>query len=99
MTLAAVDEQNRIDAMPIMTAYPWARWIKLKPAARYSSLGEHRLKDLARQGIIIGYPDPESKRGDWIFDKESIDKYRLRQAGSAVNIEEKLLALKAKIRL
>ena len=53
------------------------RWMKLKQAAAYSSIGEKRLKALADDGEIAGYPDPNSKRGDWIFDKISIDKYRM----------------------
>ena len=88
-----------IDNQPIVTVYPWARWVKLKPAAMYSALGEHRLKDLAKKGVIVGYPDPESKRGDWVFDRESIDKYRLRQASTIISVEDKLLALKAKARI
>lgn len=56
------------------------RWMKLKQAAAYSSIGEKRLKILAEDREIIGYPDPDSKRGDWIFDKDSIDKYRMRPA-------------------
>lgn len=54
------------------------RWMKLKQAAAYSSIGEKRLKTLADDREIVGYPDPDSKRGDWIFDKISIDKYRMR---------------------
>lgn len=75
------------------------RWIKLVPAAKYSSIGQKRLKELARKpgGIIVGYPDPDSKRGDWIFDRESIDKYRIRQVPES--IEQKLLELKAKRRI
>lgn len=53
------------------------RWMKISVATRYSGYGESKLKALAKEGLIRGYQDPESKRGDWIFDKESIDKYRL----------------------
>jgi hypothetical protein len=90
-------DQNSIENT--IAVYSGARWLKLIPASKYSSLGQHRLKNLAKQSVIIGYPDPESKRGDWIFDKESIDKYRLRQAGTSINIQEKLLALKRKARI
>jgi len=82
-----------------LIVFPWGRWIKLKPAVKYSSLGEHRLKELAKKGIIRGFPDPDSKRSDWIFDRESLDKYRLRQSSTTPNIEEKLLAFKAKHRV
>lgn len=54
------------------------RWLKLKQAALYSSIGQKRLKALADDGDIVGYPDPDSGRGDWIFDKDSLDKYRMR---------------------
>lgn len=53
------------------------RWLKLKAAAQYSMIGKDRLKTLAVEKKIIGYQDPDSTRGDWIFDKESIDNYRL----------------------
>lgn len=58
------------------------RWLKLKAAAAYSSLGRKRLKKLAQEGKIIGAPDPESGRGDWIFDRLSLDEYRENQVGS-----------------
>jgi hypothetical protein len=62
---------------PLLTA----RWLKLKDAAAYSSIGKSRLIELAGQGIITGFSDPDSKRGDWIFDKYSLDEYRTNQAG------------------
>ena len=76
-----------------------ARWIKLKEAARYSSLGQHKLKDLAQKRIIRGFKDPDSERGDWIFDRESLDSYRLRQAGNEPTIHEKVLAIMKDVRL
>lgn len=53
------------------------RWAKLKPAAQYASIGQKRLKALAKSGKVVGYKDPESGRGDWIFDLRSIDRYRI----------------------
>jgi len=53
------------------------RWMKLSVAANYSGYGMSKLKELATRGSIRGYQDPDSKRGDWVFDKESIDEYRL----------------------
>ena len=91
--MLTVNKNITENATPVII-YNGARWLKLIPAAIYSSLGQHRLKELAKKGVIVGYPDPDSKRGDWIFDRESLDKYRRRQAPP--NIEEKLLALKAK---
>lgn len=55
--------------------------MKLKMAAFYSGVGKERLKDLARDGHIKGFQDPDSKRGDWIFDKRSLDTYRENQVG------------------
>jgi hypothetical protein len=54
------------------------RWLKLSAAAKYASINVKKLKILAKNGDITGYQDPDSKRADWIFDKESIDKYRLK---------------------
>ncbi len=79
--------QNCAENIPV-------RWVKLIPAARYSSIGQKRLKLLAKRGLITGFPDPESKRKDWVFDIYSIDKYRLRQAPET--IEEKLVAFRAR---
>jgi len=52
------------------------RWLKLTAAAQYASINRHRLKQLAIDGMIIGYQE-DAERGDWIFDKDSIDSYRL----------------------
>ena len=65
-----------------------ARWLKLKPAARYSSIGTQKLKRLAENGMITGFPDPDSGRGDWIFDRHSIDSYRAEQSRQ---LQEKIL--------
>ena len=53
------------------------RWMKLTAAIKYSGYGRVKLLELAERKDIIGYQDPDSARGDWIFDKESIDAYRL----------------------
>lgn len=52
------------------------RWLRLKVAAQYASLGQKKLKDMAKAGTIAGYQDKDSGRGDWIFDRLSIDQYR-----------------------
>lgn len=54
------------------------RWLKIKQAAAYSGIGQKRLKVLAENGEIIGYSDPDSGRGDWIFDRNSLDDYRMK---------------------
>ena len=55
------------------------RWMKLSKATRYSSMCKKRLMALAENGTIIGFSDPDNKRGDWVFDRKSIDDYRLNQ--------------------
>ena len=68
------------------------RWLSLKDAARYSHIGTHRLIEMAKEGIIRGVQDPDSKRRDWIFDRLTIDAYREDQM-SAPTIREKALAV------
>lgn len=82
----------------MLTAYKniSPRWIKLIPAAKYSSIGKDRLKDLAKKGIIIGFSDPDNKRGDWLFDKESIDNYQLKKAPET--IKQKMVEFHARKR-
>ena len=54
----------------------WPRWMPLKMASHYGNIGIKRLKQLAADGSVRGFKDPDSGRGDWVFDKLSIDKYR-----------------------
>lgn len=75
------------------------RWIKLKEAAEYSAIGRHRLKELAAIKAILGFQDPDSKRGDWIFDRNSLDEYRVRQYGDDSTAREKALAIMRNVRL
>jgi hypothetical protein len=75
------------------------RWLKLKAASEYASIGQHRLKELALKKTIRGFQDPDSKRGDWIFDVKSLDEYRERQAGRFVSPHEKALAILKGIRV
>lgn len=77
---------------------PCGRWLTLKEACRYSSIGLHRLKKLASDGTIKGTPDPDNGRGDWIFDKESIDAYREGQM-TVIGAREKALAILKGVRL
>ena len=53
------------------------RWMKISAAATYSGYSRVQLLKLAKRKDITGYQDPDSARGDWIFDKESIDEYRM----------------------
>ena len=66
------------------------RWLKLTAAVKYSGYGRPKLIELAEQDKIIGYQDPDSLRGDWIFDKESIDEYRL---SHVFNSRQKILSI------
>ena len=69
-----------------------ARWISLKAAAHYSNIGQKRLISLAESSAVVGFRDPDSGRSDWIFDKESLDEYRLNQADPSRD-REKVLRL------
>jgi hypothetical protein len=55
-------------------------------AVDYVSMNKDRLKALAQdpESPVDGYPDPDSGRGDWIFDRESLDEYRMQQSGRDV---------------
>jgi len=55
------------------------RWFKLKAAVQYSGIARERLKRLAKEGRIQGYKCSESGRGDWYFDRISIDQYHEHQ--------------------
>ena len=59
------------------------RWLKLKAARDYSGIGMKRLKELALDPDcpIVGFQDPDNARGDWIFDRLTIDQYREAQSG------------------
>lgn len=59
------------------------RWLKLKDASKWSAIGQKRLVQLAMDGVIRGFQDPDSGRSEWIFDRYSIDDYRLNQADPA----------------
>jgi len=52
------------------------RWLSLKDASVYGRIGTKRLKQLATEGKVKGFQDPDSGRGDWVFDRLSIDEYR-----------------------
>ncbi len=58
------------------------RWLNLKEAAKYSSIGQKRLILLAEDGSIRGFQDSDTKNRKWIFDRESLDSYRLSQSSA-----------------
>lgn len=55
------------------------RWLKLKSASKYASIGQKDLIQLALDKEIDGFKDLRLKTKPWIFDKNSIDKYRAKQ--------------------
>jgi hypothetical protein len=69
------------------------RWLKLKSAAKYSSIGQKKLIQLAQLRKIDGFQDDSLKTKPWIFDKNSIDKYRSKQSEEFNNSENEKIAL------
>ena len=49
--------------------------MSLKQASVYSGYGQKALIKLAKEGKIKGRQRTDIDRGDWSFDKESIDAY------------------------
>ena len=64
----------------------------LKEACLYAHIGRSRLVTLAQEGKVKGFQDPDSKRGDWIFDRISLDAYRESQYALPA-LREKALAI------
>jgi len=56
------------------------RWMKLKQAAGYSSMGKAALIRLIEEKKIKGFQDNTHKTRPWVIDKNSIDEFRSRQA-------------------
>lgn len=74
------------------------RWLKLNTAAAYTAIGKKRLVAMAEAGAVRGFKDPDSQRGDWIFDRLSLDAYREGQATTPTH-REKALAIMGGMRL
>ncbi len=49
------------------------RWLRMRQAVQYAGVGKTEMLKLLRAGEVAGYQ--RNDRGDWIVDKESIDKY------------------------
>lgn len=64
--------------------------MKLSEATQSYKLCKARLIALAKNGTINGFQDPDNKRGDWIFEQESIQNYRQSQG---YKIREKVLEI------
>jgi hypothetical protein len=74
------------------------RWLTLKEAAYYSSIGKSRLISMAKEGTVKGFQDTDSGRREWIFDILSIDTYRERQS-TIPTYHEKALAILSGVHL
>lgn len=68
----------------------WPRWLKLREAARYSAISQKKLIELAREGLVRGFQDPDHGRKHWIFDRLTIDSFRESQASRLTAKEEAL---------
>jgi hypothetical protein len=73
---------DRVSIYPVEKSVP-PRWLRLKSAAEWSSIGQKRLVALAQSGDVVGFQDFDSGRSEWIFDRYSLDEYRERQASGA----------------
>lgn len=73
--------------MPVLTQ-TWPRWLSLKKASDYSQYGQKKLVELATSGKIRGFQDSDLKTSPWVFDRDSIDEYRITQAALANNTDE-----------
>jgi len=75
------------------------RWLKTGQAVTYSSLGARKLKELALIGVIRGHKDPSNKRGDWFFDRLSIDAYinNMLDSDSPVSPQKKALDILSRL--
>lgn len=81
------------------------RWLRLADAVRYSGLSKARLKALAQAREIVGGPDPGDRRGcrddrgdgTWIFDRLSLDRWRLGQLGGGMTIQHEAKTLAASV--
>lgn len=69
----------------------WPRWLRKKNAAKYSAIGQKRLIQLAKDGVIVGFPDPDHGNHHWIFDRYSLDAYRKAQAADSAEIRLKAI--------
>ena len=49
------------------------RWLRMRQAVQYAGVGKTEMLRLLRSGDIAGYQ--RNDRGDWIVDKDSIDKH------------------------
>lgn len=76
-----IDIQQLAKEISKSIQFAWApRWMSLKEASYYSGWGKQKLVELVDDGKITGFQDDELKTKPWVIDRDSIDKYRSRQA-------------------
>lgn len=92
-------ERSDIEALAVLVARELAplivkkRWLSLREAAAEFSIGENRLIYLAKvTKEIRGYQD-NTKRKDWLFDRESLEKYRDEMAPVNLTHRQKAIAI------
>lgn len=86
-----------------MVVRPWPEWLPLGEAAEYARMSPKRLKALLASGRIVGYANPEDRRGPkgegaWWVKRSSIDAYHDELSGCAM-VETAFLASKEKMGL
>jgi hypothetical protein len=84
-----------------MVIRPWPEWLPLAEAAEYARMSSRRLKSLVACGRIIGYANPEDRRGPkgegvWWIKRSSIDAYHEELSGGAM-LEAAFLATKERM--
>jgi len=71
-------------------ATPSQRWLSLTQATQYSHIGKQKLIDLATKRQIYGFQDRTNGKRSWIFDRKSIDAYRLAQGKADFSDNEQI---------
>lgn len=96
--LAEKLEKTELQILAVMIAKELAsllqkkQWLSLREAAQEYHIGERRLILLAKEGKIKGYQEKDTKRGDWIFYRDSLDEYRISHC-PVLTAKEKALAI------
>ena len=61
--------------MGLLTTQHNVRWLNLKDARKYCPIGERKLIQLAKEGVIKGGQLKDNGNHPWFFDAVSIDQY------------------------
>lgn len=65
---------------------PWPEWLPLAEAAEYARMSPDKLKRLVAERKVLGYANPDFKRGpkgggEWWIKRASIDDYHDAMSG------------------